>query len=250
MVSRKSLFTIVLMMLVLLFMFQFSQIVKNNGNEYDTNEYYHEELKDSKAVFTPTISENISDLAGKHFIVYLGKKDTDTWNVVYQWSVFTKRNVYQVEDLKGFSITGNNRPDYLLIDAETVNVFDRIGQIDYFTKMGIHTIFCTLPNAKRVDESEDLKRILGIDEVRLTSTPTIGIRLFSGFFLEGEAVYTSNSEAEDDLQDLELEMPWYITGKGTKTFMVGLKSERDFKREDFPRILWRHKDNNALVYYW
>ncbi len=229
-------------------MFQFSQIVKNNGNEYDTNEYYHEDNPTRNEVYEAVVTDNVEDLAGKHYIVYLGKNDTETWNTVYQWSVFTKRNIYQVEDLGGFVITGNNRPDYLLIDAESVDVFKRIGQIDYFTERGVHTIFCTLPDAEKVKESKDMMRILGIDEVKLASTSTLGLRLFSGFFLEGEAIYTANNEEEEKLQDFNLEMPWYITGKGTKTFMVGLKNEKDFKREDFPRVLWRHKDNHAFVY--
>ena len=39
MISRRNFLIILLMMGVLLFMFQFSQLVKENGNDYETNEY-------------------------------------------------------------------------------------------------------------------------------------------------------------------------------------------------------------------
>ena len=35
MISRRNFFTIFLMMMILLFMFQFSMVIKENGNEYD-----------------------------------------------------------------------------------------------------------------------------------------------------------------------------------------------------------------------
>ena len=39
MVSKRRFFILIMMMFVLLFMFQFTQVVKENGNTYDTNLY-------------------------------------------------------------------------------------------------------------------------------------------------------------------------------------------------------------------
>ena len=43
MVSRRNFFSIVMMMAALTFMFQFSQIIKENASNYDVNEYAGEE---------------------------------------------------------------------------------------------------------------------------------------------------------------------------------------------------------------
>ena len=39
MISKRRFFILIMMMFVLLFMFQFTQVVKENGNTYDTNLY-------------------------------------------------------------------------------------------------------------------------------------------------------------------------------------------------------------------
>ena len=45
-------------------------------------------------------------------------------------------------------------------------------------------------------------------------------------------------------QDLQLEVPWYQVGSGTKTYMVGLldqsKQEKTVENEDLPTIIWRN----------
>ena len=43
MVSRRNFISIILMMAVLFFMFQFSQVIKIRGNDYNINEYINEE---------------------------------------------------------------------------------------------------------------------------------------------------------------------------------------------------------------
>jgi len=42
MVSKRKYFSIVIMMLVLLFLFQFSVVMRDQQNAYDTNSYFHQ----------------------------------------------------------------------------------------------------------------------------------------------------------------------------------------------------------------
>lgn len=53
MISRRNFLIILLMMGVLLFMFQFSQLVKENGNDYETNEYYGTGLLSGEDAWQP-----------------------------------------------------------------------------------------------------------------------------------------------------------------------------------------------------
>lgn len=58
MISRRNFLIILLMMGVLLFMFQFSQLVKENGNDYETNEYYGTGLLSGEDAWQPAQKES------------------------------------------------------------------------------------------------------------------------------------------------------------------------------------------------
>lgn len=48
MVSKRKYFSIVIMMLVLLFLFQFSVVMRDQQNAYDTNSYFSLKAADGK----------------------------------------------------------------------------------------------------------------------------------------------------------------------------------------------------------
>lgn len=48
MVSKRKYFSIVIMMLVLLFLFQFSVVMRDQQNAYDTNSYFSPKAADGK----------------------------------------------------------------------------------------------------------------------------------------------------------------------------------------------------------
>ena len=56
---------------------------------------------------------------------------------------------------------------------------------------------------------------------------------------------------EKKRQDLELDVPWYQVGSGTKTYMVGLldeKTGKNVENEDFPTIIWRNGIDYGSVF--
>ena len=66
MVSKRRFFILVMMMFVLLFMFQFTQVVKERGNTYDTNPF----LQDKDAIHVADVSKNT-----KKQIVFIGNRE-------------------------------------------------------------------------------------------------------------------------------------------------------------------------------
>ena len=87
MVSRRNLITIILMMMTIFFMFQFSQVVKVRNNQYDTNLYAKENILISTGKFIPDSSNEC--------VVFIGDEKTQTYDVVKEWSEYGKKYLKQ-----------------------------------------------------------------------------------------------------------------------------------------------------------
>ena len=224
-------------------MFQFSQIIKENASNYDVNEYAGEELPETQRM--PEGSPGESDGFFREDVAFLGSGGNELGRTVAQWCVYTRRNLTvlgDVESLKG------ELPDLVLIDSGQVDFDTQTEALTSLVQSGVPLIFCNLPETAVLVENEALTELLGISEIREETAQAEGIHLFSGFLLGGEAIYKAQTPEEEKLQDLELGIPWYVTGKGTKTYMVGMLDERKVKREEFPRIIWRNNCGNAMVF--
>ncbi|MCM1044468.1 MAG: DUF2194 domain-containing protein [Candidatus Gastranaerophilales bacterium] len=245
MVSRRNFFSIIMMMAVLLFMFQFSQIIKENASNYDVNEYA---AKEPAAAHRP--QEGTSGADGgfdRERVVLLGDEGNALGRTVSQWCVYTKRDLSVLTEPDVVK-RGADRPDLILIDSGQLD-FDRDTEaLVELVQSGVPLIFCNLPDTAVLLENPALTELLGISQIREEPAQTEGIHLFSGFLLGGEAVYQVRLPEEAEKQDLELAIPWYVTGKGTKTYMVGMMDEHKVEREDFPRIIWRNSCGNAMVF--
>ena len=98
--------------------------------------------------------------------------------------------------------------------------------------------------------------------------PLAGMHLFSGFLLGGEEIYEVTEPGEEERQDMNPSVPWYTTGAGTKTYMVGTLSDETIeqtvdneiraqyvemeeeaaKNSLLPAILWRNSVDTAKIF--
>ena len=243
MISRRNFLIILLMMGVLLFMFQFSQLVKENGNDYETNEYYGTGLLSGEDAWQPAQKESaIASLEG--YALFVGATEGSVAKTVEEWCRYVKKDLLCEEHL-----TEGRTPGLLLVDGASLDYEKEEAAILSYVSEGVPIVFCTLPEASCIEEWESLQALLGITEIKNEETGVDGIRLFDGFLLGGEAVYKAQNDKEaEELQDFTLTMPWYVTGKGSKTYMVGLKDETRVEREEFPRILWRNRYEDTFVF--
>lgn len=246
MVSFRNLFSICIMMAVLFFMFQFFQLFKESGNAYDINEYIGE------AVPSGTEQWDASGKAATPMILFLGEGQGEMANVISQWCLYTKRNLTVVESLEQMQEFAQANPvEMLLIDGVLLQLPQQEEVLLELMESGITTAFLRLPDAKSLRESDGLLQLLGISQVRSLSVETEGIQMYSGFLLGGEAVYKTTedmSEKQKELQDMELNMPWYQLGAGTKVYMTGLMDEDEMDRELFPPVIWRNSYQGTLVF--
>lgn len=267
MVSRRNFFSIIMMMAALTFMFQFSQIIKENASNYDVNEYAGEEPPTDAGALADETSGG-EGVFRQESVLFLGSGEDALGSTVSQWCDYTGRKLTVRSDMSALNLNGLNLsgqgignqragsrpteqlelPDIVLIDSGHVDFDTETEALTGLVQAGVPLIFCNLPETAVLMGNPALTELLGISQIREEPAQTEGIHLFSGFLLGGEAVYKAQSPEEAKLQDLELSIPWYVTGKGTKTYMVGMLDEKKFEREEFPRIIWRNSCGNAMVF--
>lgn len=244
MVSRRNFISIGIMMLVLLFLFLFSHVVKEQENNYDENEYVCENPLSGADQWTMT--SNPEELTEQDYILFLGREDSQMGKMIQSWCTYGKRQLYTAQTMQ--LAESLPVPDMILIDTETVDVSNAADWLKEMAGCGCNLVFCNLPNAKEIEAHADLMELLGVLQVRVPTVQVEGIRLFSGFLIGGEAVYKAQTEKEQKMQDLELSMPWYTLGSGTSIYMVGMMDEAEYEREEFPPIIWKNTYENGTVF--
>jgi len=235
--SRRDFFSIFLLMLALFFIFQFSLIMKDMGNNYDENEYVKENPVKASDVFNSVTDENvwiIADVKGGVF------------DAASQWCTYTKVSFKQFPFIPAAGDAEKIKA--IIIDTKTVDIKGKTEELLKLAEMGKPMIFANLPDADYIDSDPELKKLLGITEVVQKNVHVEGIHMFNGFFIGGEIIYTAQNEKEKLYEDIELDMPWYAAGTGTKTYMVGVMDETEVEMYKFPKIIWRNYHEGTFVY--
>ena len=100
MLSKRDYFSIFLMMITLLFIFQFSQVMKARGNNYDVNEHVTE--VDLKA----------SDVEVSHAdscVWFIGDIEGSVGDSVRQWCTYTRQELKVFDEIPAPVEDGNGK---------------------------------------------------------------------------------------------------------------------------------------------
>ncbi len=250
MVSRRNFFSILMMMAVMFFMFQFSQVAREGQSNYNTNIYLDGEVLSGDGRWRAEDSDMFGGEAG--YAVLFAGSGSPVETVVSQWCEYTKRRLVVCGGVEDYTVSGDSLPEAVLVDSSAVDLAGAMETFDEITELGITLIFCNLPDPQVIRASGELRKLLGIQSVRQDNIEVEGIHLLSGFLLGGESMYLAETEEQEKLQDLELNVPWYITAGGTKTYMVGeldkLLKDVEAKNEYFPGLIWRNGYHQASVF--
>ncbi len=253
MITRRKYVSITMMMLVLLFMFQFTQVIKDVDNDYHVNEYAEKSTLTGSTewkmeqINTPLHNEK------NEYVAFLGRLDSPLGNIVKQWCQYTKRNIKVYSAMDEMLQLEEIPPEVVLIDSGYVDFSKETYLFFRWAKSGISTIFCNLPDVNVIAKNGKIREVLGIKSVEAYNVELEGVKLFGGFLLGGDTIYAVEEEEQQKRQDLDLEIPWYVVFGGTKTYMVGmvdeeLIKEEEHKNEYLPAIIWRNSLENANVF--
>lgn len=241
MISYRKFFSICLMMAVLFFMFQFLQLYKEMGNEYSTNQYMEGERLSGEGRWQAKEGEG-------EYVLFVGKEGSDAQRVASQWCLYTKRRLTLCPALDEKLLEEGELPRLVLLEGDGADFGTQTEQIAEMARKGVPIVFLNLPSFSVIEENAGLRELLGIERAQEEEVKLLGVQLFSGFLLGGESLYAAQNEEEEEKQDLALSVPWYVTGKGTKTYMRGVIEEEGVDREEYPALIWRNTFEGAFIF--
>ena len=248
MVSKRKFFSIATMMFVLFFLFQFSMVLRDSKNTYDINSSLTEKKADGRNRWTP--SDNVTGADSS--VVFIGNENGDMGTAISRWCTYAKRKLISCKSVSTYKADDKNLPEMMILESEKYADGDNLTTLETLEKKGVIIVFGCLENAKNIQNNKALMKFLGIQKVVAEETHLAGVKLFEGLLLGGEVTYnTSKDKEEKKRQDLELDVPWYQVGSGTKTYMVGLldeKTGKNVENEEFPTIIWRNGIDYGSVF--
>ena len=265
MLSRRNYLTIAMMFVILLFMFQFTGVMKEQLSEYESNEYADDtttSFQRSDAFLAEQTSADACE------VIYVGEAGGAEESVVKTWCSYRKRTFFCSSSLALLDSLQDDALQVLVVDGSKVTSEEEVAVLRREAQMGVTVIFATLPQSSVIREYRDLRELLGIRAVIADEIPLAGMHLFSGFLLGGEEIYEVTEPGEEERQDMNPSVPWYTTGAGTKTYMVGTLSDETIeqtvddeiraqyvgmeeeaaKNSLLPAILWRNSVDTAKIF--
>ena len=246
MVSKRNFFSIVIMMFVLLFLFQFSMVVRDRQNTYDINSSLTVRSSDAKNTWQKE-QIDLTSLAetDRKCVLFVGDASGEMARAADRWCTYAKWNLATCSSMDEVQEESETLPGMLILESEKYANGSNLKKLERMVQNDVIIVFGCLEDPKTIDHNEELKQFLGIDNVMSQRTELTGVRLFKGFLLGGEVSYETPEEADEkERQDLALEVPWYQVGSGTKTYMMGLLPQSEMngtiRNEELPALIWRN----------
>ena len=254
MVSRRKFFSIAIMMFVLLFMFQFSMVLRDRQNTYDVNSNLAPKQNDGKNVWKNEELDPASvGTTDRRYVLFVGDSSSDMAEAVSRWCTYAKWDISKCSSMEKFKENEKNLPGMLILESEKYALDDNLKKIEELEQKGVIIVFGCLEDPKNIEKNQELQDFLGIYKIVSKKTELTGAKLFEGLLLGGEVIYeTPEDKDERDRQDLQLNVPWYQVGSGTKTYMVGLldqsKQKETVENEELPTLIWRNGIRNGSIF--
>lgn len=254
MVSRRKFFSIAIMMFVLLFLFQFSMVLRDRQNTYDVNSNLAPKQNDGKNVWKNEELDPASvGTTDRRYVLFVGDSSSDMAEAVSRWCTYAKWDISKCSSMEKFKENDKNLPGMLILESEKYALDDNLKKIEELEQKGVIIVFGCLEDPENIEKNQELQDFLGIYKIVSKKTELTGAKLFEGLLLGGEVIYeTPEDKDERDRQDLQLNVPWYQVGSGTKTYMVGLldqsKQKETVENEGLPTLIWRNGIRNGSIF--
>ena len=241
-------------MFVLLFLFQFSMVIRDRQNTYDVNSNFTARQKDGKNVWK---NKQIDPVAvrttDRRYALFVGDSSSDMATAVSRWCIYAKWDMAQCRNLEDYQENDKALPGMLILESEKYALGDNLEKLEKLEQKGVIIVFGCLEDPKNIEKNQELQDFLGIYKIVSQKTELTGAKLFEGLLLGGEVIYeTPEDKDERDRQDLQLNVPWYQVGSGTKTYMVGLldqsKQKETVENEELPTLIWRNGIRNGSIF--
>ncbi len=260
MISRRNYFTITIVMFIVFFLFQFSNVALESWNHYEENSYVVDtsELPNSSDAYNLERDRDEDGFVNdsRELVVYVGAEEEATKETVSLWVTYTKRNMAVYSSLEEYEAAKEQDetavPTLIAISSDAVDwkAEDSCKLLEEYVAAGVPLVPCDLPDVSVMKDNKPLQALLGIEMIRVEQMAVEDIYLHKGFLLGGEAVYSNEGMEEV----LEFNLPWYVlSSDDTKIYMNGIPKKKTIgnetiKDEEMPAILWRKDSETAPVF--
>ena len=136
MVSRRNFFSITIMMLTLLLMFQLTQVYYENIAETDKNIYSSNQVTSGANEWKPEAIDTNDPILETQYVLFFGDKDGAIGHTVQQWCNYTKRNLTVCSDPSSFTGKIGTNQEYVLVESAQMDVQNDLDKLEAF---GFHT---------------------------------------------------------------------------------------------------------------
>lgn len=254
MLSRRQFFTITIIMLVLVVLFQFTGVLKDRWNEYDKNKYAESASSEITAADAFRSGKSDANIQGEYVVLIGEESETAIGKMANAWCAYTKQDLFSYTSLNEVSWNVLTQSRLVLIDSNYIDFGKETAMLRQAVEQGASLVFCNLPDVEVIDGNRQLQLLLGIHTVLREEITLEGVELFGDFLLGGTAIYQAETEEDEKRQDMDLTVPWYSVYANTKTYMMGLLDKDDFggedalKNETLPSIIWRNSIGEQEVF--
>ena len=166
MVSKRNFFSITIMMFVLLFLFQFSMVIRDRQNTYDVNSNFTTRQKDGKNVWK---NKQIDPVAvrttDRSYALFVGDSSSDMATAVSRWCIYAKWDMAQCRNLEDYQENDKALPGMLILESEKYALGDNLEKLEKLEQKGVIIVFGCLENPKNIEKNQELMDFLGIYKV-------------------------------------------------------------------------------------
>lgn len=259
MISRRNYFTITIVMFIVFFLFQFSNVALESWNHYEENSYIVDtaDLPNKSDAYSIDTGDKEEDFAGdsRETVVFIGDREEPVGETVSLWAAYTKRKLESYQTVEEYGTSKGQAdadfPAIMAVDAAGLDWSqeDSCGLLEEYVQAGCHLIFCNLPEVSVLKENRRLQELLGIRMIRAEEMAVEDIHLHEGFLLGGETFYSEEGMEEG----MEFTLPWYTVSSDSDIYLNGIPEKKamgtePIEDEELPAIIWRKSSGNASVF--
>ena len=159
MVSKRKFFSIVIMMVVLLFLTQFSMVLRDQANQYDANASLSERKADGKEVIEQSKAErkDLSLLISEKSVLFIGDVSGAMGTEVKRWADYVKWDMFSVKSMDEYIQSKTHLPEMIILESEKYAQGEDLDCLERFQKRGAIIVFGCLEDPALIENNEELQ---------------------------------------------------------------------------------------------
>lgn len=245
MVSRSNFFSIILIMIIILVMFQLTgvseQLIMNTGdNLYSESGVTQTQIEDEKDSFQQITSSLEVEKGCNAEIGLVGDASKECINVGKNWAKSQKKEYCYYSDICE-AAADTNGAALLIVSGSDLKTQEDAAALETLSQQGRHVVVSGIPDAVVQEKNKELGKCLGILQCRDSGIHIEGFKLFAGLLFGDETVY----------DEYDQNLPYVQLSDSVTVYAVAQSEEnwfQELENEDLPPVIWRYAPDDGKVY--